>query len=215
MLIRGLKRLNSNIGRIRCRHKQCWHRIDRNTEFYCWRCTKFSMSSVYGVQRVMRATLPHLRKQAQRNAVIHISSGIGRLAFRFTNLLCFEICVEAIAESYRAELASFGVESCIIEPGAMPTEFLDVMSKCSQGWRKKQSYGDMIHIPQAGMKDFSKYCKQFPISIRRVADAIVDLLVMPFGKNRSERWLITLSWKNLLKHTTNYCMTHHSATLCC
>ena len=66
--------------------------------------------NVYGVQRVVRAALPHLRKQGQ-GTVIHISSGIGRLTFPFYGTYCAsKYALEAIAESYRAELAGFGIE---------------------------------------------------------------------------------------------------------
>lgn len=140
--------------------------------------------NVYGVQRVMRATLPHLRKQAQ-STVIHISSGIGRLTFPFYGTYCAsKYALEAIAESYRAELASFGVESCIIEPGAMPTEFLDVMLQMQpKDEERSKVYGDMIHIPQAGMEGLQQVLQTIPDQHpQKVADAIVDLLVMPFGK---------------------------------
>ncbi len=140
--------------------------------------------NVYGVQRVMRATLPHLRKQSQ-STVIHISSGIGRLTFPFYGTYCAsKYALEAMAESYRAELAGFGIESYIVEPGAMPTEFLDVMLQLQpKDEERSMTYGEMIHIPKAGMEGLQQLLQTIPDQHpQKVADAIVDLLAMPFGK---------------------------------
>ncbi|MCB0188314.1 MAG: SDR family oxidoreductase [Caldilineaceae bacterium] len=140
--------------------------------------------NVYGVQRVMRATLPQLRNQGQ-GTVIHISSGIGRLTFPFYGTYCAsKYALEAIAESYRAELTGLGIESCFIEPGAMPTEFLDVMLQLQpQDQSRSQAYGEMIHVPQAAMAGLQQALQANPHQQpQKVVDAIVDLLAMPFGK---------------------------------
>ncbi len=140
--------------------------------------------NVYGVQRVMRATLPHLRAQEQAT-VMHISSGLGRLPFPFYGVYCAsKYALEALAEAYRAELTGFGIESCIIEPGAMPTEFLDIMLQLQpKDEARSQAYGDMIHIPQAGMEGLQQMLAANPNQHpQKVADAIIDLLAMPFGQ---------------------------------
>jgi NAD(P)-dependent dehydrogenase (short-subunit alcohol dehydrogenase family) len=140
--------------------------------------------NVYGVQRVMRAALPYLREQEQ-GTVIHISSGIGRLTFPFYGTYCAsKYALEAIAEGYRAELAGFGIESCIVEPGAMPTEFLDGMVQLQpHDEERSQAYGEMIHIPQAGIEGLQQALAANPEqNPQKVIDAIVDLLAMPFGK---------------------------------
>lgn len=140
--------------------------------------------NVYGVQRVMRAALPHLREQRQ-GTVIHISSGIGRLTFPFYGTYCAsKYALEAIAEGYRAELAGFGIESCIIEPGAMPTEFLDGMVQLQpHDDERSQAYGDMVHIPQAGIEGLQQALAANPEqNPQKVVDVIVNLLAMPFGQ---------------------------------
>lgn len=83
--------------------------------------------NVMGVQRVMRAVLPCMRAQG-RGTVIYTSSLIGRIATPFYGTYsASKWALEAIVECYRTELSGFGVESCIIEPGAMPTAFFDGM----------------------------------------------------------------------------------------
>ena len=140
--------------------------------------------NVFGVQRVMRAALPHLRKQKQ-STIIHISSGIGRLTFPFYSAYCAsKYALEAIAEGYRAELVGFNIESCIIEPGAMPTEFLDTMLQLKpKDDDRNQAYGEMVHIPEQAMKGLQEALKSNPNqNPQKVADSIVELLEMPFGK---------------------------------
>ena len=83
--------------------------------------------NVYGVQRVMRAVLPRLRAQGS-GTIIYTSSLIGRIAIPFYATYCAsKWALEAIAQSYRAELARFGIDSFVVEPGALPTPFLDGM----------------------------------------------------------------------------------------
>ncbi len=83
--------------------------------------------NVYGVQRVMRAVLPHLRGQ-RSGTIVYTSSLIGRISIPFYATYCAsKWALEAIAQSYRAELSRFGIDSCIVEPGALPTPFLDGM----------------------------------------------------------------------------------------
>ncbi len=83
--------------------------------------------NVFGVQRVMRAVLPPLRA-AGAGTVVYTSSLIGRVAVPFYGTYCAsKWALEAIAQSYRAELARFGIDSFIVEPGALPTAFLDGM----------------------------------------------------------------------------------------
>lgn len=83
--------------------------------------------NVYGVQRVMRAVLPHLRKQGS-GTIVYTSSLIGRVSIPFYGTYCAsKWALEAIAQSYRAELARFGIDSFIVEPGALPTAFLEGM----------------------------------------------------------------------------------------
>ena len=83
--------------------------------------------NVIGVQRIMRAALPHFRAQG-RGTILYTSSLIGRIATPFYGTYsASKWALEAMVECYRTELSGFGIESCIIEPGAMPTAFFDGM----------------------------------------------------------------------------------------
>ncbi|MCP1337787.1 SDR family NAD(P)-dependent oxidoreductase [Futiania mangrovi] len=66
--------------------------------------------NVMGVQRVMRAALPHMRAQGA-GTVLYTSSLIGRIATPFYGTYsASKWALEAIAECYRTELSGFGIE---------------------------------------------------------------------------------------------------------
>ena len=77
--------------------------------------------NVFGVQRVLRATLPVLRGQGD-GLVINIGSILGRVTFPFFGLYgASKFAVEALTDSYRYELSQLGVDVVLIQPSAYPT----------------------------------------------------------------------------------------------
>lgn len=74
-----------------------------------------------GSVRVNRAVLPYMRRQ-RSGLLLHISSGAGRVVVPSFAFYCAsKFAMEALAESYHYELASQGIESVIVEPGAYQT----------------------------------------------------------------------------------------------
>jgi NADP-dependent 3-hydroxy acid dehydrogenase YdfG len=81
-------------------------------------------TNVFGLLRVTRAFLPHLRKQRSGH-ILNLSSIGGVVAspgIGFYNATKF--AVEGISESLAAELAPLGIHVTIIEPGPFRTDFL-------------------------------------------------------------------------------------------
>src|ERR1700751_4457675 len=75
-----------------------------------------------GPVRVNRAVLPHMRRQ-RSGLLMHISSGAGRVVLPSAGFYCAsKFALEALAEAYSYELASQGIESVIVEPGAYGTD---------------------------------------------------------------------------------------------
>ncbi|MCB1454670.1 MAG: SDR family oxidoreductase [Rhizobiaceae bacterium] len=106
--------------------------------------------NVFGVQRLMRAVLPYLRKQG-KGTIIHTSSCIGRVTTPFlASYSASKYALESLAEGYRAELSGFGIESCIVEPGGFPTGFMGAMLTPSDTERMNQ-YGEMANLPEASL----------------------------------------------------------------
>lgn len=138
--------------------------------------------NVTGVQRVMRAALPHLRGQG-RGTILYTSSLIGRITTPFYGTYsASKWALEAIVECYRTELSGFGIESCIIEPGAMPTAFFDGMIKPNDPQRET-GYGAFAQVPKMAATGLAQMLDAMPQQRPvRVAEAVVALLERPFGR---------------------------------
>lgn len=138
--------------------------------------------NVFGVQRLMRAVLPHFRKQG-KGTILHTSSCIGRITVPFLSMYsASKYALESLVEGYRAELSGFGIENCIIEPGGFPTTFMGAMMEPNDPERAA-GYGDMVHAPAASMHAFDQYMESIPEQKpQKVADAVVELLDIPYGE---------------------------------
>ncbi|MBL7716346.1 MAG: SDR family oxidoreductase [Bdellovibrionales bacterium] len=138
--------------------------------------------NVFGVQRVNRAVLPHMKERKQ-GLLIQISSLLGRIAVPFYGpYQATKWAVEALAENYRVELSQLGIESCIVEPGGYPTSFMDNLVKPSDASRSA-SYGEISQMPEGFFKGFEQALAANPAqNPKDVANAIVDLIAKPRGQ---------------------------------
>jgi NADP-dependent 3-hydroxy acid dehydrogenase YdfG len=138
--------------------------------------------NVFGVQRLMRAVLPHLRQQV-KGTIIHTSSCIGRVTTPFlASYSASKYALESLAEGYRAELSGFGIESCIVEPGGFPTGFMSGMLTPSDTERMNQ-YGEMASLPETSINGYVAYVESIPEQRpERVAEAVTALVETPFGE---------------------------------
>lgn len=138
--------------------------------------------NVFGVQRLMRAVLPHLRQQG-KGTIIHTSSCIGRVTTPFlASYSASKYALESLAEGYRAELSGFGIESCIVEPGGFPTGFMSGMITPSDTERLSE-YGEMANLPETSLNGYVAYVESIPEQRpERVAEAVVRLVNTPFGE---------------------------------
>jgi NADP-dependent 3-hydroxy acid dehydrogenase YdfG len=81
-------------------------------------------TNVFGLLRVTRAFLPHLRKQRSGH-ILNLSSIGGLIASPGLGYYsATKFAVEGISESLAAELAPLGIRVTIIEPGPFSTDFL-------------------------------------------------------------------------------------------
>src|SRR5260370_11063143 len=77
-------------------------------------------TNVFSVLRVNRAVLPQMREQGS-GLLLQIGSIAGRLAFPFLSLYgATKFTLEGLTESYRYELAPFGIDAAIIIPAPYP-----------------------------------------------------------------------------------------------
>lgn len=82
-------------------------------------------ANVAGVVRVNRAVLPVMR-QRRSGLLIHISSAAGRLVVPALGPYCAsKFALEAVADAFRYELAPWGVQSVLLEPGIYRTPIIE------------------------------------------------------------------------------------------
>ena len=134
-------------------------------------------TNVHSVLRMNRAVLPHMRNRGS-GLLIHISSGLARLMLPFNGIYSATKCaLEALAEAYRYELASVGVDSIIVEPGVYATGFFEAAeARRPADAHRAGGYGDLYELsldmasrrPPAG-------------DPAEVAEALAELIEMPAG----------------------------------
>jgi len=145
--------------------------------------------NVFGVQRVNRAILPHMREKGS-GLLVHITSLLGRMALPFYGPYnASKWAMEALAENYRVELSGFGIDVCIVEPGGFPTTFMDNLLKPGDPARDA-GYGDFAQAPMMLFTNFEKALAENPAqNPQNVADAVAAVVDTPAGQ-RSFRTVV-------------------------
>jgi NAD(P)-dependent dehydrogenase (short-subunit alcohol dehydrogenase family) len=79
--------------------------------------------NVFGALRMLRTVAPHMRQQGA-GRIINISSIAGKLSTPANGAYsATKFALEALSDAARLELAPFGVQVILIEPGAIKTRF--------------------------------------------------------------------------------------------
>ena len=138
--------------------------------------------NVFGVQRMNRAVLPHFRER-RAGLLVHVSSLLGRMVIPYYGPYnASKHALEALADNYRVELSSFGIESVLVEPGGYATTFKDAMIRPSDTSRDA-GYGPLAASPEKAFAAFSKHLSG-PDGPKPewVAEAVAGLVRAPRGK---------------------------------
>ena len=126
-----------------------------------------------------RTVLPQMRKQGS-GLLLQIGSIAGRLGMPFLGLYgATKFALEGLTESYRYELAPFGIDAAIIEPGTYPTTI--------SANRQVAADAERFALYQAAMNAFTVpfYAENrsaTPPDPQEVADAIAQVIAQPAGK---------------------------------
>jgi NAD(P)-dependent dehydrogenase (short-subunit alcohol dehydrogenase family) len=136
-------------------------------------------TNVFGVLRVNRAALPHMRRLGS-GLLLQIGSVAGRLSLPFYGLYAAtKFALEALTESYRYELAPFGIDAAIVEPGTYPTPI----------GAKHQDAADTERaaLYQSALDEFmtsfhAEDRSATPPDPREVADAVAGVIAQPAGE---------------------------------
>jgi NAD(P)-dependent dehydrogenase (short-subunit alcohol dehydrogenase family) len=79
-------------------------------------------TNVFGVIRMARAVLPHMRAQ-KSGTIVTVSSGLGKVAVPYGGIYAAsKHAVEALSDALYYEVHPFGIRVVLIEPGAFATE---------------------------------------------------------------------------------------------
>lgn len=87
--------------------------------------------NVFGVLRMVRAVVPHMRRQGG-GRIINISSIAGKFPVPVGGAYsATKFALEALSDTLRFELAAFGIRVVVIEPGSIRTSFNQTVEDCS------------------------------------------------------------------------------------
>ena len=138
-------------------------------------------TNFFGILRTTKAAAPHMRK-LQHGSIINVTSLAGRLTFPYFGIYCAsKHAVEAYSQALRYELAPFGVEVSIVEPGPFGTGLLYSGPKEADS-SVFDSYGDHSGVPQAMLKNFQGFFESGEApEPQMVADTITDLITAEKG----------------------------------
>jgi len=147
--------------------------------------------NVFGVQRVIRATLPVLRAK-RAGLVINVGSILGRVTLPFFGLYgASKYAVEAMTDSYRYELSQLGVDVVLVQPSAYPTNMYAAAQKPANGELVK-SYGETGEVPGKILKTFmTLFQGENAPNPQDVATAIDKIVATPAG-SRPDRVVVGL-----------------------
>src|SRR5215469_8742350 len=133
----------------------------------------------FGVVRMNRAVLPVMKRQGS-GLLLHVSSGGGRLAIPGMGLYCAsKFAMEALAETYRYELASQGIDSVILEPGPYATPIADKL-EAGEDEHRRAGYGEMAQVPWRILQGI-RSSRANPLEI---ADKVLEIIETSTGQRQ-------------------------------
>jgi NAD(P)-dependent dehydrogenase (short-subunit alcohol dehydrogenase family) len=144
--------------------------------------------NVIGIQRVLRAALPQLRKNGS-GLVINVGSILGRVTIPFMSLYgATKFAVEALTEGYRYELSQLGIDVVLVQPGAYPTGLYGHLNGGEAD--RTKAYGEVSNA-QDGLLQIMQgmFGGAEPPNPHDVAEAIARLAATPAGQ-RPERVVV-------------------------
>lgn len=138
--------------------------------------------NVFGVQRVMRAVLPYMRR-AKKGLVINISSIMGRVVVPFaTAYTASKFALEGLSESYRYELAGTGVDVVLVEPGGFGTNFMAGMES-GKDEERLEGYGALAELPDKMWSGIGENLQgDNAPNPEEIAGAVLNLIETPHGR---------------------------------
>ncbi|MBV7337824.1 SDR family NAD(P)-dependent oxidoreductase [Chloroflexi bacterium TSY] len=138
--------------------------------------------NTFGPLRVAKAILPSMRDRGS-GLLIHISSTVGRVNLPFTSpYSASKFALEALGEALHMQLAPFGIESLLVEPGLFGTEaFGKLFTPADE--QVLADYGDLATAPMQTFAASAEMLRQPDApDPQQVADAVKQLIDTPVGQ---------------------------------
>jgi short-subunit dehydrogenase len=137
--------------------------------------------NIFGLAEITKAVLPTMRQQ-KSGTIINISSVGGKI---YTPLGSWyhatKHALEGWSDCLRLEVKQFGIDVVIVEPGAIATEFGEVMSN-NFSTKENSPYESMVKAMNAVMKNTEKPGNASPPSV--IADTISKAISASKPKTR-------------------------------
>ena len=143
--------------------------------------------NVFGTIRMMQAVLPVMRKHGG-GRIYNVGSISGRMTGIANGGYCSsKYALEAITEAARYETKDMGIEICVIEPGAMDTDFFGTLAKNSDEKMKDPAscYGNIYE------RDLKFRGKQAKSDVQKCAKRLVRINEK---RKLKVRYTIGVSW---------------------
>jgi NAD(P)-dependent dehydrogenase (short-subunit alcohol dehydrogenase family) len=150
-------------------------------------------TNYFGAIRAMQAVLPGMRA-AGAGLIINTSSIAGRVAVPFFGTYCAtKHALEAYSQSLRYEVAPFGIDVALVEPGPFGTNLL-AAGKPPAHEPVLAAYGELRHVPTSMIEGFTQMLQSDEApDPQLVVDAYLQLADTPAGK-RPTRTVVGITW---------------------
>ncbi|WP_143659376.1 SDR family oxidoreductase [Streptomyces sp. MP131-18] len=144
-------------------------------------------TNLFGHLRMNRAVLPAMREHGE-GLVIQMSTALGRFVLPFMGpYVGAKWALEGVTESLRYELAPFGVEVVVVEPGGYVTEFLEpngrryyreyLQGLSRQDAHRRRQYGELAERPEFHLEPGGASTNP-----QEIADAVASVVRTPHGQ---------------------------------
>ena len=128
-------------------------------------------TNFFSIIRLIQEVGPTMRKQSS-GTIVNVSSVAGRIGFPASPAyISSKFALEGLSESLRLEMAPFGVNVVIIEPGVIKTNFLNPM-KLAKRSESDTAYRDITVKVTSGVKMMA----EMGTHPKEVADTIIKAI---------------------------------------
>ena len=129
-------------------------------------------ANFFGVIRMTQAVLPGMMERGS-GKIVNISSVLGRIATPFNGAyVSSKYALEGLSESLRTEVAPFGVDVAVVEPGLIATDFQKNQVEAERARDSSLSYAPYIERYDRRHGQFDRVAAD-PVKVARVIERIL------------------------------------------